>query len=92
MNIEWKFHGVTIEVRCPKCGRWGKLVSKGRTSFGKVKLQIRHKSERSVSLESCSIGVCSDYYPELLRIYEECRKAREKEKQRRERIIQLAEL
>jgi len=84
MNIEWKFNGVTIEVKCPKCGRLGKLISKGRKSLSnKVRLAIRHESQRSVSIETCSIGVCSDYYPELLRIYEECRKAREKERQRR---------
>ena len=91
--IEWKFNGITIEVKCPKCGRWGKLISKGRKSLSnEVKLAIRHKSERRVSVETCSIGVCSDYYPELLRIYEECRSMREKERQRKRRIIQLAEL
>jgi len=93
MNIEWKFNGTSIDIKCPKCGRWGKLISKGRKSLSnKVRLAIRHESQRSVSIETCSIGVCSDYYPELLRIYEKCRKAREKERQRREKIIQLAEL
>lgn len=29
MNIEWRFNGITIK-KCPKCGRWGNLVSKGR--------------------------------------------------------------
>ena len=91
MNIEWKFNGITILVKCPRCGRWGKLISKGRKSLGGVKLAIKHESERSVSIETCSIGVCSEYYPELLKIYEECRKARERERQRRRKIIQLAE-
>jgi len=37
--------------------------------------------------------VCSDYYPELLEIYNKCRKVRERERLRRKRIIQqLAEL
>ena len=91
MNIEWKFNGVTIEVKCPKCGRRGKLISKGRKLLGGVKLAIKHESERSVSVETCSIGICSEYYPELLKIYEECRKARERKRQRRRKIIQLAE-
>ena len=84
MNIEWKFNGTSIDTKCPKCGRWGKLISKGRrTLSNEVKLAIKHESKRSVSIETCSIGVCSEYYPELLRIYEECRKARERERQRR---------
>ncbi|HDH45337.1 MAG TPA: hypothetical protein ENG66_08175 [Thermococcus sp.] len=93
MNIEWKFNGISILVKCPKCGRWGKLISKGRKSLNnEVKLAIRHVSERSVSIETCSIGVCSEHYEELQEIYELCNSMREKERQRRERIIQLAEL
>jgi hypothetical protein len=89
MNIEWKFNGITIEVKCPRCGRWGKLISKGKKSLSnEVKLAIKHESERSVSVETCSIGVCSDYYPELLRIYEKCKSRREKERQRKRRIIE----
>ncbi|RLF45251.1 MAG: hypothetical protein DRN09_02040 [Thermoplasmata archaeon] len=91
MNIEWKFNGITIQVKCPRCGRWGKLISKGRISLGGVKLAIKHDSERGVSIETCSIGICSEYYPELLKIYEECRRARERKRQRRRKIIQLAE-
>ncbi|RLI80366.1 hypothetical protein DRP05_00885 [Archaeoglobales archaeon] len=92
MNIEWKFNGITIQVKCPRCGRWGKLISKGRKSISnEVKLAIKHESERSVSIETCSIGICSEYYPELLKIYEECRKARERKRQRKRKIIQLAE-
>ena len=88
--IEWKFNGITIEVKCPKCGRWGKLISKGRKSLlNEVKLAIKHESEGSVSVETCSIGVCSEYYPELLRIYSECKSRREKERQRRKRIIEI---
>ena len=87
--IEWKFNGISIQVRCPKCGRWGKLISKGRkTLLNDVKLAIKHESERCVSIETCNIGVCSDYYPELLRIYSKCRKARETERQRKRRIIE----
>ena len=82
--IEWKFNGISIEVKCPRCGRWGKLISKGRKLLSnEVKLAIKHESERSVSIETCNIGVCSEYYEELLEIYELCRKAREKERQRR---------
>ncbi len=55
----------------------GKLVSKGRKLLGGVKLAVRHESDRSVSVEVCSIGTCSDYYSELLKIYEECKKTRE---------------
>lgn len=87
--IEWKFNGITILVKCPKCGRWGKLISKGKKSLSnEVKLAIKHESERSVSVETCNIGVCSEYYPDLLRIYKECRSRREKERQRRKRIIE----
>ena len=89
MNIEWKFNGVSIDVKCPRCGRWGKLISKGRKSLGGVKLAVRHRSERSVSIETCSIGICSGYYPELLKIYEECKSRREKERLRRRKIIHL---
>jgi|GEM_PF-2223266 uncharacterized C2H2 Zn-finger protein len=87
--IEWKFNGVSIFVKCPRCGRWGKLISKGRKSLSnEVKLAMRHDSERSVSTETCSIGACSDYYPELLEIYNECKKIREWERQRKRRIIE----
>jgi len=92
MNIEWKFNGITIFVKCPRCGRWGKLISKGRKSLNnEAKLAIRHDSERSVSVETCSIGVCSEYYPELLRIYNECRNRREINRQRK-RILEPLEL
>ncbi len=87
--VEWKFNGLSIQVKCPKCGRWGKLISKGRKSLSnEVKLAIRHESKRNVSVETCSIGVCSNYYPELLEIYEECRSRREKERQRKRRITE----
>ena len=82
--IEWKFNGVTIFIKCPKCGRWGKLFSKGKKALSNgVKLAIRHESERSVGIETCSIGACSNHYPELLKIYNECKKVikeRQKEK------------
>lgn len=88
--IEWKFNGISIDVKCPKCGRCGKLISKGRKSLSKeVKLAVRHRSKRSVSIEFCSIGVCSEYYEELLEIYNKCKSMREKERQRRERIVHL---
>jgi len=89
--IEWRFNGITILVKCPKCGRWGKLISKGRKSLGGVRLAIKHESERCVSIETCNIGVCSDYYPELLKIYKECRKVRETERQRKRRVVKILE-
>lgn len=43
-------------------------------------------NEMSVGIETCSIGVCSDFYEGLMKIYKECKRERQKKK-----IIQLAE-
>jgi len=71
--MEWKFNGTTIAVRCPRCGRWGKLLSRGRRRSGTVRLMVPHESQRSTFTESCSFGVCSEHYDELLEIYRKCR-------------------
>lgn len=72
--ILWHLNGRSIEVKCPKCGRWGKLVSRGRKKLsGKVMLMVKHRLG-CASFEHCCIGICSEHYDELLRIYERCRR------------------
>ena len=82
--VIWKFNGQSILVKCPRCGEWGRLISKGRTKLlREIKLMVRHDKG------TCSIGKCSEHYSELLRIYNECNKAREEERQSVKRITEI---
>ncbi len=76
--MEWKFNGITIEVRCPRCGRWGRLLSRGkRNRAGFPRLMVMHNSTRNTFTESCSFGFFSEHYEELFSIYRKCRNIRE---------------
>lgn len=67
--IQWDFNGSTISVRCPFCNDWGKLISRGRSRLvDEPKLIIKHPDGL------CSVGKCTEYYEELLGIYNRCRK------------------
>jgi len=78
----WEFNGITIFVRCPKCGRIGRLVSKGRTRLmDEPKLMIRH------GRGACNIGKCSEHYEELLKIYSKCREQRAEQAENRKRRL-----
>ncbi len=82
MTVIWKFNGITIFVKCPKCGKIGRLVSKGRTRLkDEPKLMIRH------GRGACNIGKCSEYYEELAEIYSKCREQREKRAESRKRRL-----
>ena len=81
-KIEWSFNGITIRLRCPKCGKVGKLISKGRSKLSdRPKLMVRHEKG------ACNIGKCSEHYDELLDIYIRCCRIRHAQKRQREIIL-----
>ena len=64
----------SIYVKCPKCGRIGRLVvRKNKPLSGRV-YRIKHKPNRKLTAcQWCSIGILDKHYEFFNSIYEKCR-------------------
>jgi len=60
----------SIYIRCPKCGRIGRLIVVGRRAWGHRVYAIKHRDNRTANGESrCIVSLTHEFYEKVDEIY-----------------------